>query len=246
MGSGLTGSHRQWSGPVSVFCLHYRRRLRRCIVCIRAPLSLPTLWWPCRSWAPSVRAPVQMRGPSTWCCCSYRRRRESQSSSRMGKRYASSAAHALTPGDKVMLTRLPAFLPGGGSALLVGAAVIWPCPSDCEVCPGATCQGLSCQRRRCWGVPADAEWTAALKQSGVLIPRSREVTTWAGCPQPPPWLALTAGKALVSVCFFKKRWFEGFWFGFWCVFFLLIMKLLTAQYPNYGKHRISPRRINEL
>lgn len=36
-------------GPVSMFRLPCRKRLRRCIVCIRTPLSPPTPWWPCRS-----------------------------------------------------------------------------------------------------------------------------------------------------------------------------------------------------
>ncbi|PNI68240.1 CHMP7 isoform 9 [Pan troglodytes] len=63
-----------------------RKRLRRCIVCIRTRPSPPTLWWPCQSSAPSVLTPAQMRGPSTWCCCSCRRRRGSQSSSRTGRR----------------------------------------------------------------------------------------------------------------------------------------------------------------
>ncbi|PNJ77033.1 CHMP7 isoform 7 [Pongo abelii] len=63
-----------------------RKRLRRCIVCIRARPSPRTPWWPCQSSAPSVLTPAQMRGPSTWCCCSCRRRRGSQSSSRTGRR----------------------------------------------------------------------------------------------------------------------------------------------------------------
>lgn len=75
-----------------------------------------------------------------------------------------------------VLTCLPASLPVDFSAFGVGAAVICPCPSDCEVCPGPTCQGLSCQRRRCRGLPADAERTAAVMQGGILIPGSREVT----------------------------------------------------------------------
>jgi hypothetical protein len=43
------------------------------------------------------------------------------------------------------------------SACVVGTAVICPCPPDCEVCQGTTCQGISCERRGCWGLPADAE-----------------------------------------------------------------------------------------
>lgn len=50
------------------------------------------------------------------------------------------------------------------SACVVETVVICSFPPDCEVCQGATCQSVSCERCGCWGLPADAERTASLSK----------------------------------------------------------------------------------